>query len=248
MSTGTISGNYSRGSVSPHGGGGVYVAAGAFEMLGGSVTTNTSTRQGGGVFVGHNSRFSASGSSSIIGNSGVGSSKDICSRGYTELMGNAQANSIYIWNNNGNNYFTNEFDSFTLGQNARAGGIVLAHDAHTTLINAPATQGALVNTNYIIIANDVTGTDQICLIDLEGHLTGGSFVDTNISGDWIGTSSQPRPLVLGSATTLQNQVFINRLPLNTFTGGKVVNLAASYKLVHPNSEGMLLLAPKEPGE
>jgi hypothetical protein len=99
MSGGRIVNNKSTSTTYPHGGGGVYVAHGAFEMLGGEITGNTATRQGGGVFV-HwgGARFTASGDSTITGNDGVGSSKAICNRGTTELLGNARADKVYVWN------------------------------------------------------------------------------------------------------------------------------------------------------
>jgi hypothetical protein len=72
---GKIINNTTTSSTYPHGGGGVYVARGAFDMDGGEITGNNANRQGGGVFV-HwgDARFTASGSSNITGNSGVGSS------------------------------------------------------------------------------------------------------------------------------------------------------------------------------
>ncbi|MDR1909695.1 MAG: right-handed parallel beta-helix repeat-containing protein [Spirochaetaceae bacterium] len=220
MSNGSISGNISKSSTYPHGGGGVYVAAGVFEMLGGSIVNNTSVRQGGGVFIGHNSRFSASGNSSITGNEGVGSSKAICSRGYTEMMGNAQADKIYIWNNNGIPAFAQQPDSFTLAENARATGIVLAYaDDYCNFIN--------------IAASAAYGSDQICIIDLEGHLTNGAFKDTNLSGDWLN-----RALIKGNNANLR--AVVNRIPLNTFVGGSTLNLAASYRIEVIGTEGRLV--------
>jgi hypothetical protein len=216
MSGGTISDNRAPAGVYPHGGGGVYVAQGAFDMQGGSITGNYSNRQGGGVFVHWGlARFTASGNSLITGNDGVGSSKAICNRGTTELMGNAQADTIYVWNYDEDEPPTNDADvqSFTLGGNARIGGLVLAHSAH--------------NRNYLTIAPDgVTGSDQICRIDLEGHLVGSGFAPNNLTGDWVG-----KKLVTGNFSSI-----LNRLPLGSFTGTKTENLA-NYKI---NSSGELV--------
>jgi hypothetical protein len=215
MSGGTIANNNSKGSVSPHGGGGVYVAAGAFEMLGGDISSNKSTRQGGGVFVWHDSRFSASGTSSITGNEGVGSSKAVCSRGLTELMGSARADKVYIWNNSGKNSFNQEHDSFILAENARVGGIALAYSPD--------------NINFIIVtASGVGGTDRIALIDLEGHLTNGLFVDTDLNYDWLNKKVLDGTLTALSAVVDTDINTNDRYALNTFVGGSVRSLAAYY--------------------
>jgi hypothetical protein len=219
MSGGTISGNQSPAGTYPHGGGGVYVAQGAFEMLGGSITGNSSNRQGGGVFVHWGSaRFTASGDSLIAGNDGVGSSKAICNRGITEMMGNAQADKVYVWNYDDDAV---KDQSFTLGGNARIGGLVLAYSAY--------------NRNYLIIApSGVSGTDQICRIDLEGHLTGGLFKDFTPDADWLG-----KKLIEGDAGG-DLAVFINssRIALGSFTGSKTVDLT-DHKIVVTGDRGIL---------
>jgi hypothetical protein len=218
MSGGTIANNRSNGGSSPHGGGGVYVAKGCFEMLAGEIKGNYSVRQGGGVVVWHNARFTASGTSSITNNEGVGSSKAICSRGVTEMMGKAQADKIYIWNNNpvSAGSFNNQPDSFTLAENARAAGIVLAYDD---------TPGSPQTRNFIIIAANVTGTsDPIARIDLEGHLTNYVFKDTNLN-DWIG-----KKVLEGDSGLIGNKTFLKRFPLNTFVGGSTIPLEGYYHL------------------
>jgi hypothetical protein len=226
MSGGTIANNRSNGGSSPHGGGGVYVARGVFEMMGGQITGNYSQRQGGGVFIWHNARFSASGTSSITNNEGVGSSKAICSRGYTEIMGKAQADKIYIWNNNDTSPdFSRQRDSFILAENARAGGIVLAYDDTPT---NPHTR------NFIRITASVPGTDPICRIDLEGHLTNYVFATTDIS-DWVGRK------VLEVSTGISNtQALLDRFPLNTFVGKGTLSLSA-YKLERNGSTTEIVL-------
>jgi hypothetical protein len=215
MSSGTISDNRAPAGVYPHGGGGVYVARGAFEMLGGSITNNYSNRQGGGVFVhwgdgAHQPRFTASGNSFVTGNNGVGSSKGICNRGRTELMGNAQTDTAYVWDYGDTSIMD---QSFILGENARIGGLVLAHSAE--------------NKNVLTIAAPVSNSDQICRIDLEGHLTGGgSLAPNDLSGDWVG-----KTLVTGDFASI-----LSRLPLGTFTGNKTVYLT-DYEI---NSSGKLV--------
>jgi hypothetical protein len=229
MTGGTISTNKSNGNASPHGGGGVYVAKGVFEMMEGQISANTSIRQGGGVFVWHNARFSASGTSSITGNEGVGSSKAICSRGYTEMMGRAQADKIYIWNNNDNSdgntpAFSEQRDSFTLAENARAAGIVLAYDDTPT---RPQTR------NYIIITASLPGSGPICLIDLEGRLTNYKFVYTDLN-DWI--DKRIIDVVYPSSD-------FQRFPLNTFVGGSTVSLG-SYELARNGTTNRIELKKK----
>jgi hypothetical protein len=233
MSGGAVSNNRSNGGSSPHGGGGVYVAKGVFEMLAGQVNGNNSVRQGGGVFVWHNARFSASGTSSITNNEGVGSSKAICSRGYTEMMGKAQADKIYIWNNNpvAEGSFANEPDTFTLAENARAVGIVLAYDDTSP---GPQTR------NFINILAAVPGTDPICSIDLEGHLTNYQFKDTNLN-DWIGKTVLKVSTGLGASQTSD---LLARFPLNTFVGGSTVSLAP-YKLERETSGSISVILKKK---
>jgi hypothetical protein len=214
MSGGSIANNISRGSKSPHGGGGVYVASGEFDMLDGSIIGNTATRQGGGVFVRTGAIFHASGNSSITGNSGVGSSSGICSRGITELTGNAQTQTIYVWNPLIEDGGIPE-NEFTLSENARARAIVLAYSAEYR--------------NYVWLTR-IDGTDQIATIDLEGHLTPPTyaFVDTNLEGDWLNQS-----LLKGAAVDANMAA---RFPLGAFVGGRTLPLSpykidASGKLV-----------------
>jgi hypothetical protein len=204
MTGGTISGNNSYGSSSPHGGGGVYVATGEFDMQGGSITSNYSKRQGGGVFVHSGAVFNASGNSSITGNTGVGSSKGICSRGITELTGNAQADTVYVWNPLAGDGGIGA-NQFTLAGNARVGGTVLAHSVE--------------NRNFINLTAVSGGTDQISTIDLEGHLTPPTyaFVDTDIN-DWLNQA----PLLRGAESTVAS--VIGRFPLGTFVGGRTLSL------------------------
>jgi hypothetical protein len=217
MSGGSISQNKSLGASSPHGGGGVYVARGAFDMQGGEVAGNYSKRQGGGVFVWHNARFTASGNSSILNNDGVGSSKAVCSRGYTEMRGNARADRIYIWNNpwNPDNVpeFRDEPDSFTITENARVNGIALAYDD---------TPGSIQTRNYIDIRTSIPGTDIIATIDLEGHLTDGVFATTELEGDWLN-----RSLLKGNFNDVTN--VISRFPLEAFVGSSTRSLSP-YKI------------------
>jgi hypothetical protein len=212
MSGGSVSTNRSNGGVSPHGGGGIYVATGEFSMPGGDITFNNSVRQGGGVFVHSGAVFGAWGNASIAGNVGVGSSKGICSRGVTTLMGSAQADTIYIWNplaedagsDGTHNY--QDYNEFSLAQNARVGGIVLAYSSEYR--------------NHVNVIN-IEGTGQIGLIDLEGHLTNGKFVDTDIN-DWLN-----RTVLKGGPLTRD---LVARFPLGAFVGGSNVTLAAKYKL------------------
>jgi hypothetical protein len=225
MSGGTISGNRAPAGVYPHGGGGVYVAKGTFEMLEGSITGNYSNRQGGGVFVhwgGPTSAdqplFYAAGDSIITGNDGVGSSKGICNRGITELAGRAQTDTVYVWDYDESGIAP---QSFTLGGNARIGGIVLAFSA--------------TDRNYLTIASSVTGSDQICRIDLEGHLTGGLFKDFTPAADWI---TPPKKLITGNGTTLTTLVNSKRIVLGTFTGNKTIYLTAEgYSIDTTTSSG-----------
>ncbi|MDR1430368.1 MAG: hypothetical protein LBI85_08775, partial [Spirochaetaceae bacterium] len=207
MSGGTISGNKSYGAASPHGGGGVYVASGEFDMLGGSIVLNYSKRQGGGVFVHSGAVFDASGTSSITGNDGVGSSKGLCSRGVTEMTGSAQADTVYVWNPLAEDAeplsgASADYNTFILSGNARIGGIVLAHSAE--------------HRNFIDLRG-ITGTGQIANIDLEGHLTNFVFKDTDIN-DWLNKT------ILVDATGL-----VDRFSLGSFVGGTTLSLSP-YKL------------------
>jgi hypothetical protein len=204
MGDGIISGNKSYGSTYPQGGGGVYVASGEFSMAGGTITSNTATRQGGGVFVLWNAKFTAFGRSSILGNEGVGSSKGICSRGITELQGDTQTDTAYVWSNN--DYEAPANFSFTLAENARVGGLVLAYSAN--------------NKNVINIAGPMPGQDRIALLDFEGHLTNGKLAPTDIN-DWLNKT------VLSSGSV--DDALIGRFPLNTLVGGSTLYLS-DYKL------------------
>ncbi|MDR0669486.1 MAG: hypothetical protein LBF95_05335, partial [Treponema sp.] len=210
-----ITGNKSTSTTYPHGGGGVYVAQGAFEMLEGEITGNKATRQGGGVFV-HwatgatgTARFGAYGNAAITGNDGVGSSAAICNRGITELLSSARADKVYIWDYEG----ADPPQEFTLVPSVQVGGVALAYSA--------------VNKNYITLVDDHTGwtggTGQICLIDLESHLSGGVFAG-QLEPDWLG-----KKVVKGNNTTLT--AVLSRLPLNSFTGTpSVYNLGAKYQI------------------
>jgi hypothetical protein len=222
MSGGRIVNNKSASSTYPHGGGGIYVAKGAFEMLGGEITGNTATRQGGGVFV-HwgEARFTASGYSTITGNDGVGSSKAICNRGKTELMGNARADRVYVWNydDDGPTYSTANNQSFTLAENAQVAGIVLAWSAE--------------NANVITIADTFEGTNTICLIDLESHLDSGGHFAGQLEPDWLG-----KKIITGTSSVISKDVVLGRLPLNSFTGSpSVYNMGNNYKIDVAATEG-----------
>ncbi|MDR1307304.1 MAG: right-handed parallel beta-helix repeat-containing protein [Treponema sp.] len=222
MSGGTISNNRAPGGVYPHGGGGVYLAWGTFSMQGGSITGNYSNRQGGGVFVHWGNAieqplFIASGDSLIIGNDGVGSSKGICNRGETRLMDRAQTDTAYIWDYDDSGIIDQRF--FLTG-NARIGGVVLAYSKD--------------NINYLEIADDgVTGADQICRIDLEGHLTGGLFKDFTPDADWLN-----KKLIYGAGGTLDTFVDSKRIVLGTFTGNKTIYLT-DYKINVSGTAGTL---------
>jgi hypothetical protein len=236
MSTGSVNGNTSTGDVWPHGGGGVYVAKGVFEMLNGQIMNNTSTRQGGGVFVWSRALFWMGGNSSITANSGVGSSKAICSRGITTMRGNAQADKVYIWNYAKGSWNNGAGDEFTLMEGARISGLVLAF--------ADDPQD---NRNYInIVGSDrlpyvggspqffTPGTDPITTIDLESRLnTDGSFsTTTTVDADWLNkylikNGGHPLTDVL---TTDQATALLKRFPLGSFTSGKPSLSLSKYKL------------------
>jgi hypothetical protein len=204
MSGGSISNNDSQGALSPHGGGGVYVAKGVFEMLGGTVSGNNSVRQGGGVFVASDSRFTASGDSSIINNEGVGSSKAICNRGYTVMTGKAQADSVYVWIDDDKPGSFTPKNSFWIAESARIKGIVLAYSGYGK------DQNFNLNRIYYAPGSDASGTDQVCQIDFEMHLINNysTFADTSIN-DWLGK----KVIDYGS-----NSVPSARFPLNTLVG------------------------------
>jgi hypothetical protein len=222
MSGGQITGNTTTSSTYPHGGGGVYVAQGYFDMLNGEITGNTANRQGGGVFV-HwgEARYNASGDSTITGNTGVGSSKAICNRGITELMGNARADKVYVWN-----YDDGSVDDqvFKLAQNAQIAGVVLAYSAESV--------------NVIEIVDPFETTNTICTIDLESHLSNGLFAG-QLEPDWLG-----KKVVIGNNGTLKKVLGLepvgpNRLPLNSFTGQpSVYNMGTNYKIEISGNDGI----------
>jgi hypothetical protein len=127
-------------------------------------------------------------------------------------MGNAQADTVYVWNPlaedaaplpEDDNVVKN--NKFTLAQNARVGGIVLAHSAE--------------GRNFINLASITLGTSKIANIDLEGHLTNYLFVATDIN-DWLN-----KPILVGADTG-----DISRFSLGTFVGGTTLSLSP-YKLV-----------------
>jgi hypothetical protein len=225
MSGGTVDSNTATGGVWPHGGGGVYVAKGAFNMLNGRITNNKSTRQGGGVFVWSRSYFGMEGNSSVTNNTGVGSSRAICSRGLTTMGGNAQADYVYIWNYAKGNWGNGVGDEFTMMNGARISGLALA------FADDPKD-----NRNYINIVLQPNGqfftggTDLITTIDLESHLTSsGSFAkDATIEGDWLGTYLIKRSgleIPAGQAADL-----IKRFRLGSFTSGGSTKYLTGYKL------------------
>jgi hypothetical protein len=222
MSGGKIVNNKSTSTTYPHGGGGVYVAHGVFEMLGGEITGNTAKRQGGGVFV-HwgEARFTASGNSTITGNDGVGSSKAICNRGTTEMTGNARADRVYVWNYDDGNfpYKVANNQRFTLEADARITGIVLAYSVE--------------NANVIEIANSFENSSVICTIDLESHLNNSGVFAGQLEPDWRG-----KKIITGSNATLTAVVTNNRLPLNSFIGQpSVYNLGNHYRIVVSGTDG-----------
>jgi hypothetical protein len=226
MSGGSITGNTSTGSVWPGGGGGVYVAKGIFEMLNGSIMHNTATRQGGGVFVWSRAVFYMDGNSSITANTGVGSSKAICTRGITTLRGNAQADKVYVWNYSEGKWNNGFGDEFTLMEGARVSGLVLSF--------ADDPQD---NRNYINIEQFdpvrglfFTGTDPVTTIDLESRLNAsGSFSTTaTIDSDWLN-----KYLIRYSGKEIpasQAAALLKRFPLGNFTSGNPSKSLSSYKL------------------
>jgi hypothetical protein len=231
MSSRSINSITSNANAWPGGGGGVYVAKGVFEMLGGAIAHNTATyRQGGGVFVWSRALFYMDGDSSVTLNEGVGSSKAICNRGITRMRGNAQADSIYVWNyakpsSSADTWNNGSGDEFTLMEGARASGLVLAF--------ADDPQN---NRNYInIVESDrggkfFTGTDRITTIDLESHLlANGSFAkDATISGDWVG-----KYLIKNGGNEIpadQAADILKRFPLGAFTYGGATQSLSAHRL------------------
>jgi hypothetical protein len=223
MTGGSVNGNDSSGAVWPHGGGGVFVAKGSFEMMNGRITNNTARRQGGGVFVWSRALFYMDGDSSVTANSGVGSAKAICTRGITTLRGRAQADKSYIWNYAKGSWNNGAGDEFTLMEGARISELVLAF--------ADDPQN---NRNYInIIVNPLdnmffTGsTDPITTIDLESRLNdNGSFSTTaTIDSDWLRLN-----LVKNGGNPIPQNV-LQRFPLGSFTyGGGSPSVSAAHKL------------------
>jgi hypothetical protein len=183
MSGGSINNNRSDAGVWPGGGGGVYTAKGAFNMLGGAIMYNNANRQGGGVFVWSRALFYMDGNSSVTANTGVGSSKAICTRGITTMSGNAQADAVYVWNYSKGSWNNGNGDEFTLMGGARITGMVLAF--------ADEPQDGR---NYINVLSSngqfFTGSDTITTIGLESRLVNGSFSKTaTIQKDWIDISN-----------------------------------------------------------
>ncbi|MDR2073312.1 MAG: hypothetical protein LBP60_07760 [Spirochaetaceae bacterium] len=218
--------NTSTSATYPHGGGGVYVAQGVFEMAGGEVTDNTATnRQGGGVFV-HwansptlTARFTASGDSVITGNYGVGSSKAICNRGITELQDTATADYVYIWDY-GDPAVPSQ--SFTLANSTKITvGIALARSNDKTTANK----------NFITLVAGYTPSLNPIIIDLESHTENGSFAGT-LEPDWLNEK-----LIEGANPTLTTM--LNYLILNSFTGaGPTMNgLYNNYKIAIAGTTG-----------
>jgi hypothetical protein len=197
MYGGLITNNTSNSRTYPHGGGGVYVAHGAFEMLNGNITSNTARRQGGGVFVRWgDARFSASGSSTITSNIGTGSSKAICNRGITELRNTTEADYVYIWDYEG----VTPSQSFILTDTVKiTTGIALAYSAG--------------NKNFIELADDFKETGYPSInVDLESHLDNGGSFAGQLELDWL-----HKTIIKGATGTLQTMV-ASHLVLNTFTG------------------------------
>jgi hypothetical protein len=228
MSGGAVKSNTATGGFWPHGGGGVFTAKGVFEMMGGRIMNNTSTRQGGGVFVWSRAVFYIDGDSSVTANSGVGSSKAICSRGITTMRGNAQADKVYIWNYAKGSWNNGYGDEFTIMEGARLSGLVLAF--------ADDPQD---NRNYInIVQSDrlpgstffTAGTDPITTIDLESRLTAsGNFSTTaTIDGDWLG-----KYLIKNGGNDIpsaQAAALIKRFPLGSYTSGAPSKSLSAYTL------------------
>jgi hypothetical protein len=221
MSGGSVNNNTSTGNAYPHGGGGVFVAKGIFEMLNGRIMYNNSTRQGGGVFVWSRAFFIMDGDSSVTGNNGVGSSKAVCSRGITRMQGRAQADKVYIWNYARGSWNNGSGDEFTLREGAGISGLVLA------FANDPQD-----NRNYINIVSSNgqffdPGTIPVTTIDLESRLNAnGTFSPTaTIDGDWLG-----KYLIKNGGNPIPSGT-LNRFLLGTFTNGRASQaLSTRHKL------------------
>ncbi|MDR0709057.1 MAG: hypothetical protein LBF77_03190, partial [Spirochaetaceae bacterium] len=165
------------------------------------------------------------GNASVTNNTGVGSSKAICSRGVTTMGGNSQADYIYIWNYAKGNWGNGNGDEFTLMDGARVSGLALAF--------ADDPQD---NRNYINILLQpygqffTGGTDLITTIDLESHLTStGSFAtDATIDGDWLG-----KYLIKNGGNEIpaaQAAALIKRFRLGGFTYGGSTKSLSGYRL------------------
>jgi hypothetical protein len=220
MSAGTISGNISKGGVWPHGGGGIFVAKGVFEMINGRITGNQSVRQGGGVFVWSRSLFYMDGGSSVTGNIGVGSSRAICSRGITTMRGKAQADKVYIWNYAKGSWNNGSGDEFTMMEGARITGLELA------FADDPKD-----NRNYVNILQSyggffTSGTDPITTIGLESRLTSAGAFDKNatIDGDWLG-----KYLIRNAAGTIPEGI-VKRFFISNYINGVETAGLTAYKL------------------
>ncbi|MDR2247997.1 MAG: DUF5018 domain-containing protein, partial [Treponema sp.] len=218
MSAGTIEGNVSKGAVWPHGGGGVFVAKGVFEMIDGHITGNQASRQGGGVFVWSRSLFDMYGNSSVTGNKGTGSSTAICNRGITTMRGKAQADKVYVWNYAKGSWNNGSGDEFTMMEGAGTSDVELG------FADDPKD-----NRNYInLVSADglFTGTGPITTIGLESHLTStGAFDQTaTIDGDWRGTY-----LIKNNGNTILPGI-VKRFPLSNFIYGLNTISLSLYKL------------------
>jgi hypothetical protein len=221
MSGGSLNDNSSNAGVWPGGGGGVYIAKGAFNMLGGEIMHNTAIRQGGGVFVWSRALFYMDGNSSVTANTGVGSSKAICSRGITTLSGNAQADAVYVWNYSKGSWNNGSGDEFTLMGGARITGMVLAF--------ADEPQDGR---NYINVLSSngqfFTGSDTVTTIGLESRLVNGSFSKTaTIQKDWIDI---PNTYILKNGGNPVPADQAKRFILGTFTYGGASQSLSLYTL------------------
>jgi hypothetical protein len=215
MVGGQITDNRSTSGTYPHGGGGVYVAHGSFNMNGGEVIDNNAVRQGGGVFVHWGDTLFNANNATITGNIGVGSSRDICNRGTTELQGTTTAEYVYIWDYDG----ASPVQKFTLTDNVRiTTGIALAYSGG--------------NNNFITFtAGPITlsGVDPIN-IDLESHLEDGTFAGY-LEPDW-----RTKTILAGAYSTLTTMV--GRFKLNSFIGSSTVyGLSANYEIVVSGTTG-----------
>ena len=218
MSAGTIEKNIATGGVMPHGGGGVYVAKGVFQMIDGHITGNHSTRQGGGVFTWSRALFYMDGNASITNNKGTGSSKGICNRGITTMTGTARSDTVYVWNYAKGSWNNGSGDEFTLTQGARVTDVELAF--------ADEPQD---NRNYInLLSTDglfTSGSNPITTIGLESHLTSTGFArDATIDGDWQG-----KYLIKNAGNTISANI-LKRFPLTNFIYGLYTISLSAYKL------------------